>query len=61
LSIRGLEERRWRREGGRINEDIDRMTAILSHLGDSRQPFSALLSSQKMLNEDKIRESGFSE
>jgi hypothetical protein len=43
LSIRGLEERRWRREGGRMNEDIDRMTAILSYLGDSRQPFSAPL------------------
>jgi hypothetical protein len=24
-----------------MNEDIDRMTAILSYLGDSRQPFSA--------------------
>ncbi len=26
-----------------MNEDIDRMTAILSYLGDSRQPFSAPL------------------
>jgi hypothetical protein len=41
--MRGLEERRWRRERGRMNEDIDRMTAILSHPGDSRQPFSAPL------------------
>jgi hypothetical protein len=59
--MRGLEERRWRREGGRMNEDIDRMTAILSHPGDGGQPFSAPLSSQKMLNEDEMRESGFSE
>ena len=26
-----------------MNEDIDRITAILSHLGDGEQPFSAPL------------------
>jgi hypothetical protein len=35
-------------EEGRINEDIDRMTAILSHLGDSRQLFSTPLFSENV-------------
>jgi hypothetical protein len=46
--MRGLKERRWRREGGRMNEDIDRMTVILSHLRDSGQLFSAPLFSENI-------------
>jgi hypothetical protein len=47
-----VEYERFRRkkieEGGRMNEDIDRMTAILSHPGDGGQPFSAPLFSENV-------------
>jgi hypothetical protein len=35
LSIRGLKERRWRREGGKMSEDINKMIIILNHLRDN--------------------------